>query len=103
MDTLHDTKEQAAQYVVDSMPGMYTSAAALAQDPDAKAMLTEASATFQVIISNPDTRMALVESLVTSPLIDTIMVKQEELKNDPDAMNKFSSQLGAELNISLKS
>ena len=93
----NDTKLQVAGHVVDGMPGMYKAAAEMAKYPDQKQLLHQASDTFETIVRNPDTRMALVESLVQSPLIDKIMTEMETMKNDPNAINKFSAQLKQEL------
>ena len=97
MVTQPDLKIEVAEHVVDGTPGIYKASAEMAKDPDQKQLLHQASDTFQTIISNPDTRMALIESLVESPLIDKIMAQMDIMKQDPDAIKKLSTQLQTEL------
>ena len=66
------TTIQLAQQMVDGLPGMYKNAAAGTKNPDEKQLLLEAASTFQAIIGNPDTRMALVQSLIDSPLMEKL-------------------------------
>jgi cellulose biosynthesis protein BcsQ len=102
MSTQQDPKLQVAQNVVDGMPGMYKAAAELAKDQDQKQLLHQAADTFQTIISNPDTRMALVESLLASPLMDTIMAKTDVLQKDPEAMKTLTNEITETLSAPLQ-
>ncbi len=92
-----NSKIQVAEYVVDSLPGMYRSAAETVKDQEVKQYLIQASETFETIVRNPDTRTALVESLVTSPLIDTIIAEMVSWNQDPDGLKSIQDQLTSAL------
>lgn len=88
-----DTKMQAAEHVVDGMSGMYSQAAGMTKDSEAKKLLTDASSTFDTLTRNPDTRAALAASLAQSEHITPLMAKMTELKADPDAVKNFKPQM----------
>ena len=88
-----DPKMHAAEQIVDGMPGMYSAVAEMTKDSETKKLLTDASSTFDKMISNPNTRTALAASLAQSEHIDTVMAKMAEFRSDPDAAKKFKAQL----------
>lgn len=84
-----DPKMQAAEYVVDGMPGMYETAAGMTKDSETKKLLNDASSTFDTLTRNPNTRAALAASLARSEHMDTMMSKMTEYKSNPEAMKNF--------------
>lgn len=92
---LGDPKMKAAEQVVDGMSGMYSAVAGMTRDAEQRKLLTDASETFNKLVSNPNTRIALASSLAQSEHIDTVMAKMTELKNNPESMNSFKAQLSA--------
>ena len=92
---LGDPKMTAAEQVVDGMSGMYSAVAGMTRDAEQRKLLTDASETFNKLVSNPNTRIALASSLAQSEHIDTVIAKMSELKNNPESMNSFKAQLSA--------
>ena len=88
-----DPKMQAAEHVVDGMPGMYSEVAGMTKDTDTKKLLTDASSTFGKLTENPHTRTALAASLAQSEHMDDVMAKMAEFKNNPDAIKNFTNQI----------